>query len=135
MTRYLLPVLVALALILIEACQTTSGTVHAFQASLTEKQVRFAYMAGRLLTYADTQSIPIILGDAYRDPRAHYGHPHSLHHIRLALDVLVVRGGHVVHECSEDYAALGEFWTSLGGNWGGAFGDCGHFSLSHGGMT
>jgi hypothetical protein len=32
---------------------------------------------------------------------------------------------------SDDHKFLGEYWESIGGSWGGRFGDGNHYSLAH----
>lgn len=96
---------------------------------LHRKQVRFAAMVGELLAYAAARGYPVTLGDAYRDPRCPYGHPKTLHGLRLAID-LVALGP----DAPAAYADLGRRWKALGGAWGGDWGDFGHFSLPHGGI-
>lgn len=54
----------------------------------------------------------------------------SLHGQRLAVDVNLFLGG-VFQTTTEAYRPLGEQWESIGGTWGGRFGDGNHFSLEH----
>lgn len=53
----------------------------------------------------------------------------SLHGDRLAVDLNLYIDGHY-QETTEAYRPLGEKWESLGGTWGGRFGDGNHFSLA-----
>jgi len=91
-------------------------------------------MAALLILYAAQIGFEVTFGDAYRDPRAEfpYGQPRSLHKSRLAIDLNVFRDGEYLQK-TEDYSALGDFWESIGGSWGGRFGDGNHFSLAHDG--
>ncbi len=101
--------------------------------SLSLKQQKFAHMVALLILQAEQLGYRLTFGDAYRDPRCPYGHPHSLHRQRLAIDLNAFKGGEYLAETS-DYEPLGSYWESIGGTWGGRFGDGNHFSLAHGGM-
>lgn len=101
--------------------------------TLREKQSRFAHMAAILILVAEEMGYEVTLGDAYRDPRAPYGHPNSLHKLRLAIDLNLFRDGQYLRD-TKDYEPLGLFWESIGGSWGGRFHDGNHFSLEHEGM-
>lgn len=109
--------------------------------TLRQKQSRFVRMVGQLIQHADSLGYSLTFGDAYRDPRHHgefgvkrgYSAAKSLHKLRLAIDFnLFDRGGAWLSK-TEDFRALGEYWESIGGAWGGRFGDGNHFSLEHGG--
>lgn len=56
----------------------------------------------------------------------------SLHCDRLAVDFNLFRDG-VLLTKTEDFKPLGEIWETMGGTWGGRFGDAPHFSLAFGG--
>ena len=58
--------------------------------------------------------------------------PTSLHRLSLAVDLLLFVDG-VYQTETEAYRAIGEKWESLGGSWGGRWGDGNHLSLSYGG--
>lgn len=112
-----------------------------------DRQTRFASMVPRLIDKAFELGYQVTLGDAYRDPRVFgplglnhliggkpvYGHPKSAHKLRLAIDLNLFRGGKYL-ETTEDHRPLGEFWESIGGAWGGRFGDANHYSLEFQGM-
>lgn len=108
--------------------------------TLGEKQRKFTRMVGLLIEYAYQNGYELTFGDAYRDPRVHggvgekksYSSAGSLHKERLAVDFNLFKGGQYLTR-SEDYAALGAFWESMGGAWGGRFNDGNHFSIEHGG--
>lgn len=100
---------------------------------MREKQAQFAQMVARLIQKAAELGYEVTLGDAYRDPRVPYGHPKSLHRLRLAIDLNLFRNGQLL-EGTEDHRLLGEWWESIGGTWGGRFNDGNHYSLAHGGM-
>lgn len=101
--------------------------------SLSSKQMQFAKMTVHLFVYLLSNGYTFTYGDAYRDPRCPYGHKDSLHRSRLAIDLNIFRDGKYLAE-SGQYNDIGEFWESMGGAWGGRFGDDNHFSLEHKGM-
>jgi D-alanyl-D-alanine carboxypeptidase len=105
--------------------------------SLREKQSRFALMAARLILKAEEMGYTVTLGEAWRTPpqarlnaEQGTGIRNSLHLIRLAIDLNLFRGN-VYLANSEDHRRLGEWWESIGGTWGGRFGDGNHYSLEH----
>ena len=110
--------------------------------SLRQKQSKFALMASELIRKAVEMGYEVTLGDAYRDPRLHgvvgvkqgYGHSKSCHKIRLAIDLNLFKDGKFLSS-TEDHKALGEWWESQGGTWGGRFNDGNHYSLEHEGMS
>lgn len=57
----------------------------------------------------------------------------SLHGDRLAIDLQLFNALGEYQTGAEAYRPLGMYWQSLGGTWGGDFGDPGHFSLAFGG--
>lgn len=103
-------------------------------SSLWMKQVEFTRMVADLIEWAYENGYQLTFGDAYRDPRTPYGHTKSLHKSRLAIDLNVFRDG-VYLSGHGEYDDLGEYWESIGGSWGGRFGDDNHFSLAHNGMA
>lgn len=70
-------------------------------------------------------------GDLYRDPRCPYGSQSSRHRSRLAIDLNLFKqdDGGIYFYCdeTEEHQKLGEYWESLGGIWGGRFGDGNHY--------
>lgn len=104
--------------------------------TLREKQSRFARLVPRLIDKAYALGYEVTLGDAYRDPRVHgpigvklgYGHRSSAHKQRLAIDLNLFKDG-VFQASTEAHRDLGEYWESLGGTWGGRFGDGNHYSI------
>jgi len=107
-------------------------------SALGDKQRRFTRMIADLILWAYQNGFELTVGDAYRDPRVFgmvgvmkgYGRARSLHKSRLAMDLnLFVNGEYM--EDTESYTPLGEYWESIGGSWGGRFGDGNHFSLEH----
>ncbi len=100
---------------------------------LRKKQSEFCEKIGRLIKFAYENGYELTFGDVYRDPRCGYGHPKSLHRKRLAADFNLFRDGVFLTE-TEDHRRTGEFWESIGGTWGGRFGDGNHYSLEYNGM-
>ncbi len=97
--------------------------------TLREKQSKFTLMVAKLIEFAFENGFELTFGDCARTD--HKGHaPHSLHYIRLAVDLNAFKDGKYLTR-TEDYEPLGEYWESLGGSWGGRFGDGNHFSLMH----
>lgn len=101
--------------------------------TLREKQSKFAVMVAELILWALKHGYQVTLGDAYRGPGCDYGHPYSLHKKRLAIDLNLFLGGKYLDK-TEDHKPLGEYWESIGGSWGGRWGDGNHYSLEHNGM-
>jgi hypothetical protein len=96
---------------------------------LRKKQSKFAYMVGLLIGKAYQMGYELTFGDAW----AKDGHKeNSLHYVRLAIDLNLFKDGKYLTQ-TEDHEPLGMYWESLGGSWGGRFGDGNHYSLEHGG--
>jgi len=86
-------------------------------------------MVSMLIRKAYKLGYEITFGDAW----AHDGHMNdSLHYIRLAIDLNLFKDGEYLRK-TEDHQVLGEYWESLGGSWGGQYGDGNHYSLEHNG--
>ena len=105
--------------------------------SLVEKQAQFAQMVARLIARAEATGYQVTFGEAWRSDAeaarltaAGRGVRRSLHCERLAIDLNLFRRG-VWLSSSEDHRPLGEWWESIGGAWGGRFGDGNHYSLEH----
>lgn len=120
---------------------------------LLSKLIQYAYDTGYQLTVgeayrSDEQAEINALGGALRERLADLvalqfpdlagkirnnvgsGIRTSLHGDRLAIDLNLF----VNYEFQTDperYRPLGEYWESLGGTWGGRFGDANHFSIAH----
>lgn len=90
--------------------------------SLRNKQSEFSLAIGKLIIRAYEMGYELTHGDAYRDHRCPYGSKSSKHHRRLAQDFNLFKNGQYLKD-SEDHKPLGEYWESLGGVWGGRFGD------------
>ena len=106
--------------------------------TLGQKQRKFTRMVAQLIDYAYENGYELTFGDAYRDPRLHgdvgvkksYSSANSLHKSRLAVDFNLFKNGQYL-TATEDHRALGEYWESIGGSWGGRFNDGNHYSLEH----
>jgi len=95
--------------------------------SLRYKQSRFVRLVSLLIIFADDQGYELTFGDAY----ANTGHmSNSLHYSRLAIDLNLFKGGVYLTE-TMDHETLGLYWESIGGSWGGRFGDGNHYSLEY----
>ena len=109
---------------------------------LSDKQFEFAKMTTLLFQWLINNGYKFTLGDAYRkgDRRCHGR--------RLAIDInlfvltpVVIQRGHIgikkmqhrYTRKTSDHLPAGEFWESLGGAWGGRFGDGNHYSIPHNG--
>lgn len=111
-------------------------------STLLQRQFEFTKKLPLLLEKAYMLGYDVTVGEAYRTPEqaklnAEHGSgiANSLHTQRLAIDLQLFRNG-IYLTASNDYLALGEWWESQGGSWGGRFSkpDGNHFSLSFGGV-
>jgi len=97
--------------------------------TLREKQSKFARMVADLIIYAYNHGYEVTLGDAY----ATEGHKkNSNHYLRLAIDLNLFKDGRYLRETNE-HRELGEYWESIGGSWGGRYGDGNHYSVEYNG--
>ncbi|HEO9045957.1 TPA: M15 family metallopeptidase [Enterobacter kobei] len=110
--------------------------------TLSEKQQLFTIMVARLILWATDHGYGLSIGEVYRTPeqaqlnaKTGKGIASSLHTQRLAVDFNLFIDG-VYQTDSASYLALGEYWESIGGSWGGRFSkpDGNHFSLEHNGV-
>ena len=109
--------------------------------TLGQKQRLFVYMKAQLISWAYENGYELTDGDAYRDPRVFgeqgqgstYSEKKSAHKWRLAQDFNLFKDG-VWLKTTEAHRPLGEFWESLGGTWGGRWGDGNHYSIEHKGI-
>ena len=104
---------------------------------LSEKQQQFTAMLGKLIVFATEQGLGLTLGRGWVSTVENArvgGHKNSLHLRKLAQDfnLFDAEGRYLTR--TEDHAVLGEYWKSIGGTWGGDFGDGNHYSLEHEGM-
>jgi len=94
--------------------------------SLRPKQSLFALLVALLIQRAYELGYELSFGDAW----AREGHmDRSLHYIRLAIDLNLFKDGKYIHSVTA-HKPLGEYWESLGGSWGGRFGDAINNSIS-----
>ena len=92
--------------------------------TLRQEQSIFARKVADLIIFAYDQGYELTFGDAF----AKGGHKEgSFHYKRLAIDLNLFKGG-VYLTKTEDHRALGEYWESIGGSWGGRFDDGNHYS-------
>jgi hypothetical protein len=119
--------------------------------TLREKQSKFVRMLWQLIGFAHINGFELTLGESYVEVAKcpHCGAKvskhidDSTHFHRLAQDLNLFKDG-VYLKKTEDHKLLGEFWESIGGCWGGRFGesapgagdgwDGNHYSLEHDGI-
>jgi hypothetical protein len=101
-------------------------------------QHKFSMMVALLLQEAGRMGYYVIIGEVQRtkeqaekNESTGSGIKNSLHTLSMAIDLALRDSEGVYLTDTEDYTSLGEYWESLGGNWGGRFGDGNHFSLSY----
>lgn len=106
-------------------------------SALLEKQQLFAVMVADLINHANSLGYALTFGEAYRTPEQAAlnaakgtGIKNSLHTDRLAIDFNLFKDAKWLQQ-TEDFEPLGVFWESIGGTWGGRFGDGNHFSMEH----
>ena len=96
-------------------------------SELLEKQFALTRMIPKLLAEIHDNGYECTFGDAW----ARDGHmKNSLHYIRLAIDINLFLNGKYLTKC-EDHEQFGIFWESIGGTWGGRFGDANHYSIKY----
>lgn len=105
-------------------------------SELVSAQLKFSEMVGKLLTHIYASGYAVSFGEAWRTPEQAalnaskgIGIKNSLHCSRLAIDLNFWKDGGLITAPHE----VGEYWESIGGSWGGRFGDPPHFSLAYGG--
>ena len=100
---------------------------------LSDKQFKFAKMTTLLFQWLINNGYKFTIGEVWRpgDKRCHGN--------KLAVDINLwipwngaIIGYDYTHK-TEDHLPAGEFWESIGGTWGGRFGDGNHYSLEHNG--
>jgi hypothetical protein len=109
--------------------------------TLVQKQNRFTGMIAKLIQKAQNMGYMLTFGEAWRTPeqaklnaKSGIGIKDSLHIQRLAVDFNLYTKEGTWLKNSSDHAPLGVYWESIGGAWGGRFGDGNHYSLEHNGM-
>ena len=103
------------------------------EMNLGAKQERFSYMLMQLLVFIHSKGYKIRFGHAQRCENCVTGHKNSLHKLKLAVDLNLLKDN-VLLEKSEEHLEPGLYWESIGGTWGGRWGDGNHYSLSYRGM-
>ena len=82
-------------------------------------------MVALLILHAEQLGYEVTFGDAW----ASTGHKiNSFHYSRLAIDLNLFKNGRYLTSTGS-HTPLGEYWESIGGSWGGRFGDGNHYSL------
>lgn len=93
--------------------------------TLRQKQSKFAKMVPLLILFAYERGYEVTFGDTW----AKTGHREgSFHYKRLAVDLNLFKNGNYLRSTSA-HEPLGLFWESIGGTWGGRWGDGNHYSL------
>lgn len=97
--------------------------------TLREKRCKFTHMIALLILHAEQLGYEISIDKV----KGSTNNASSLHLDGLAADMNLYLFGQYLTK-TEDHAALGEYWESIGGSWGGRFEDGNHYSLAHRGM-
>jgi len=93
--------------------------------TLRQKQSKFAKMIPLLILFAYEKGYEVTFGDFY----AKAGHRRwSFHYKKLAADLNLFKNGRYLRS-TKSHEPLGLFWESIGGTWGGRWGDGNHYSL------
>lgn len=131
----------------------TIGQKQRLFTRMTGQLIAWAYEHGYELSYGaalrtDEQAEINALGPAGRERLAQFieglfpalaakirnnrgsGIRTSLHELGLAIDFNLFRND-IYLETTDDHRPMGEFWETIGGSWGGRFGDGNHYSLEH----
>jgi len=95
--------------------------------TLRQRQSLFARKLPLLINFAYEVGFEITMGDGYR-PDGEGHRKNSLHYIKLAQDLNLFRNGRYLRS-TKSHRPLGEFWESIGGDWGGRYDDGNHYSL------
>lgn len=120
--------------------------------TLRQKQAKFSWMLGLLFEHFQKNSEPLVVLELYRDVATQRTYVargvsktmNSKHLEGLAIDIAFLKDieddGKINYD-AEKYRSYGVFWESIGGRWGGRFGDdpktekiegwdLGHFELN-----
>jgi hypothetical protein len=93
-------------------------------------------MIGELICFAYCRGYEMSLGRgrvSVEENERQRGHKGSLHMKGLAQDLNLFKDGKYLTK-TQDHQELGEFWESIGGTWGGRWGDGNHYSFEFQGM-
>ena len=99
--------------------------------TLRQKQSKFAKMVSLLIMHAYELGYELTYGDAWAkkgEGRPHRLKPPSKHYRRLATDFNLFKNGKYLRS-TKAHEPLGLYWESIGGIWGGRFGDGNHYEL------
>ncbi len=99
------------------------GTVAGYELTLLDKQQWFAEITARLVRKMIFEGYQVTLGRVHDCSK-----PQSLHCKKLAVDLNLFINGRYLKN-TESHQQFGEFWESMGGSWGGRWGDGNHYSL------
>lgn len=84
-------------------------------------------MIGMLIAYATLLGYELTFGDSWSKPKYKSHRRGSFHFKRLAQDFNLFKNG-VWLKSTKAHEPLGIFWESIGGTWGGRWGDGNHYS-------
>jgi len=98
-------------------------------SELLFNQWRFARMVPRLIDKAHELGFEVTGGHWWRSPTCTVGKPTSFHKKKLAIDLNLFLSDGTYLRATKYHRELGEFWESIGGTWGGRWGDGNHYSL------
>lgn len=92
--------------------------------TLRQQQSEFARRVPLLISYAFALGFEVTIGDVW----ARDGHiDDSFHYDKLAIDINLFKNGRYL-KATKHHLFLGLFWESMGGTWGGRWGDGNHYS-------
>jgi hypothetical protein len=94
---------------------------------LLTARIEFTRNIPRLIDRAFEMGYLATVGDVFRDSRCTYGKKHSKHWDGLAIDLNLYLPGGIYLRDTRDHAALGTWWESIGGVWGGRWMDGNHY--------
>jgi len=105
--------------------------------TLRQAKSKFAWMLGNLICFAFSQGYEVTMAEGTITvvyckkckKKVSVHKKGSLHHLGLAQDIDLFKDGKYLTE-TEDHRVLGAYWISIGGAWGGTFGDGNHYSLA-----
>ena len=100
--------------------------------TLSQRQSDFMYMLAQLIFFAYQSGYKLTGGDLWARERDNHHIKGSFHYDRLAIDLNLFKDN-IYLRSTESHLPLGEYWESLGGSWGGRWGDGNHYSLGEGG--
>ena len=100
---------------------------------LLEKEQKFSHMLALLILHAEQLGYKVTMGYVYRCEDCTEKKTDSLHKKHLAADLNLFNDD-VYLTKTQDHKLLGKYWESIGGTWGGRWGDGNHYSLEHEGM-